>query len=126
MHATAHYENVHVDESPMYGAAHEPSVSRATRRRRFDGDISGEGTADVLIARGTADQLGYVATERIVGSVHGKTGTLLLQHGAAIDRGAMTPFGYIVPGSGTGELMGIRGEVRIATDTLTLTYDFES
>ena len=49
-----------------------------------------------------------------------------LQHGAAIDRGAMTPFGYIVPGSGTGDLKGIRGEVRIGTDTLTLTYEFES
>lgn len=125
MQATSTYENVHADESPMSGAANEATVSRGTRRRRFDGEMSGEGTADVLIARGTSDRLGYVATERFVGSVRGKSGTFLFQHGAAIDRGVLTPFGYIVPGTGTGELTGIRGEVRIETDTLTLTYDFE-
>lgn len=125
MQAISTYENVHADESPMSGAANEPTVARGTRRRRFDGEISGEGTADVLIARGTADQLGYVATERFVGSVLGRSGTFLLQHGAAIDRGVMTPFGYIVPGTGTGELAGIRGEVKVAPDTLTLTYDFQ-
>jgi uncharacterized protein DUF3224 len=126
MQATSTYENVHADESPLSGAAYEATVSRGTRRRRLDGEISGEGTADVLIARGTAeDRLGYVATERFVGSVLGKSGTFLFQHGAMIDRGVLTPFGYIVPGTGTGELMGIRGEVRVATDTLTLTYDFE-
>lgn len=125
MQARSTYENVHADESPMSGAANEATVSRGTRRRRFDGEISGEGTADILIARGSDDRLGYVATERFVGSVAGKSGTFLLQHGAAMDRGVVTPFGYIVPGTGTGELMGIRGEVQIAADTLTLTYDFE-
>lgn len=125
MQAQCTYENVHADESPISGAANEPAISRGTRRRRFDGEISGEGTAEILVARGTADRLGYVATERFVGSVQGKSGTFLLQHGSAIDRGELTPFGYIVPGTGTGELAGIRGEVRMTTDTLMLTYDFE-
>lgn len=125
MHATATYENVQSDESPISGAGDEAIIARGTRRRRFDGEITGEGTVDVFIAHGTADQLGYVATERFVGSVHGKSGSFLLQHGAAIDRGAMTPFGYIVPGSGRGELAGIRGEVTVTMETLTLTYDFE-
>src|SRR5512138_1680059 len=116
MQATSMYENVHADESPMSGAANEATISRGTRRHRFDGEISGEGTADILIARGTADRLGYVATERFAGSVLGKSGTFLMQHGAAIDRGVLTPFGYIVPGTGTGELMGIRGDVRLGPD----------
>lgn len=126
MQATARYENIHADESPISGAASEATVSRGTRRRRLDGEMSGEGTADILIARGTAeDRLGYVATERFVGSVQGKPGTFLFQHGAMIDRGVLTPFGYIVPCTGTGQLTGIRGEVRVGPDTLTLTYDFE-
>ena len=126
MHATSTYENVHGDESPLSGAANEPTVSRGIRRRRFEGEVSGEGTADILIARGTAEgRLGYVATERFAGSVVGKSGTFLFQHGAAMDRGVLTPFGYIVPGTGTGELTGIRGEMRVGADTLTLTYDFE-
>ena len=49
MQATSTYENVHADESPLSGAAHEASVSRGTRRRRFDGEVSGEGTADILM-----------------------------------------------------------------------------
>ncbi len=125
MQATSTYETLHADESPLSGAADEATVLRGTRRRRFAGDIAGEGTADILIAQGTPERVGYVATERFTGSVAGRSGTFLFQHGAAIDRGDLTPFGYIVPGTGTGELAGIRGEVRMGTDTLTLSYDFE-
>ncbi|HKV52797.1 MAG TPA: DUF3224 domain-containing protein [Gemmatimonadaceae bacterium] len=125
MQVIARYENVEADESPLSGAPNEANVSRGTRRRRFDGEISGQGTADVLIARGADDRFGYVATERFVGTVMGKPGTFLFQHGAKMDRGTLQQFGYIVPGTGTGELEGIRGDVRVDMETLTLTCDFE-
>jgi Protein of unknown function (DUF3224) len=42
----------------------------------------------------------------------------------------LRPFGYIVPGSGTGELQGLQGEATISVSTtgehtLTLDYDFQ-
>ncbi|MGH7646503.1 MAG: SDR family oxidoreductase, partial [Gemmatimonadaceae bacterium] len=54
-----------------------------------------------------ADRLGYVATDRFTGSVSGRAGSFVFQHGGTIDRGKLTPFGYLVPGSGTGELEGL-------------------
>jgi hypothetical protein len=53
----------------------------------------------------------------------------LFQHGGAIERGVLRPFGYVVPGSGTGDLRGLRGEAGISVTAagmqiLTLDYDF--
>jgi len=76
------------------------------------------------------DRIGYVASDRFAGQLGERRGSLVFQHGGPIDRGALQSFGYIVPGSGTGELRGLRGEVTIAVTaagehTLTLDYDFE-
>ena len=73
---------------------------------------------------------GYVASERIVGRLGGRAGTFVLQHGALGGAGVdQRTFGHIVPGSGTGELVGLRGEAEITVTpegghTLTLEYDF--
>jgi hypothetical protein len=128
--ARATYVNVSADEAPIGEQTDGPSVSRGTVQRRFEGDLAGESTADVLIARGAPDRLGYVATDRFTGRVGDRTGSFLFQHGGTIDRGQLTPFGYVVPGSGTGELAGIRGTVKIefippSTHALTLVYDFD-
>ena len=50
----------------------------------------------------------------------------MLQHGGIGDDTGQHAFGHIVPGSGTGELRGLRGEAAFAHDAdgarLTLTY----
>ena len=73
---------------------------------------------------------GYVVCERVVGRLGNRSGSFVLQHGGLIGPG-LPPhtFGHVVPGSGTGELAGLTGEVKIdraedGTHTLTLDYGF--
>ncbi|MEP6730408.1 MAG: DUF3224 domain-containing protein [bacterium] len=127
-HAT--YVNLSADEQPSGDASAGATISQGHVHRRFEGGIVGESAAAVLIARGTPERLGYVATDRFSGRVGDRTGDFVFQHGGTIDRGTLTPFGYVVPGSGTDELAGLTGTIRIefippATHTLTLHYDFE-
>jgi hypothetical protein len=101
MEANGVYENVEADEVPYGDRSGSASLSRGTVRRRFQGEIAGDSVADVLIARGAADRL-------FTGRVGDRTGTFVFQHGGTIDLGVLSPFGYVVPGSGTGQLAGLR------------------
>jgi hypothetical protein len=64
----------------------------------------------------TAGSAGYVAIERVEGTLEGKQGAFVLQHFGVMDRGAPSLKVAIVPDSGTGELAGISGsfDIRIA------------
>ena len=128
--ARATYVNLSADEQPSDDPAGGATISQGHVRRRFEGEIVGESAAAVLIARGTPERLGYVATDRFEGRLGDRSGGFVFQHGGTIDRGTLTPFGYVVPGSGTDELAGLTGTIQIefippATHALTLHYDFE-
>lgn len=57
---------------------------------------------------------GYVAIERVTGSLAGKTGTFVLQHLGAMTRGESTLWSVtVVPDSATGELLGLSGKMTI-------------
>ena len=74
----------------------------------------------------------YVGFERVVGHVHGRSGSFVLHHTAssAGPSGERSAAWSVVPGSATGELRGLRGEARIINEpdgghSFTLDYDFE-
>jgi hypothetical protein len=92
-------------------------LSRATTvRKRFAGPLEGESVAELLMCGEAA----YLANERVRGTLEGRTGTFVLQHGAVTDRGS---FGYVVPGSGTGDLAGVRGEAVMEHGRIALEYE---
>ena len=129
--AIAAYENTAGDETAYDERAGSPALLRATVRRDFHGDLTGQSVAEVLVCRSAADRLGYVATDRFEGRLGDRMGSFVFQHGGPIDRGVLRSFGYIVPGSGTGELSELQGDVTIAVTeagghSLTLDYDFEA
>jgi len=93
-----------------------PPRGRATVRKTFTGSVEGSSVADLLTCRGDHGEA-YVALERVDAAVEGRAGTFVIQHGAARGEDAEPiSFGYIVPGSGTGELAGITGEAEFAHD----------
>jgi hypothetical protein len=97
-------------------------------RKVFTGDLEATSVADLLTCQAAEDAAGYVASEVVEGTLAGKTGSFVIQHGGTIDGTTTTPFGYIVPGSGTGELAGLRGSAEFRHDEngaiLTLDYEF--
>ena len=103
-------------------------LSRTRIAKTFSGDLAGTSVTQAVMAVTQEGSAGYVAIELIVGSLHGRQGSFLLQHSATATRGAQSGSYTIVPDSGTGQLAGLSGEGDIAVDadgahTLTLDYD---
>jgi hypothetical protein len=99
---------------------------RLTIEKQFRGDLDASGKGEMLTAgaieKGSA---GYVAIERVSGSLHGRNGTFALQHHGTMTRGVPRLSIIVVPDSGTGELAGLAGEMTIDLDGGTHSYGFE-
>ncbi len=82
--------------------------------KRFHGDLEGTSVGEMLAA-GTATKgsAGYVAIERVEGTLHERNGTFVLQHSGTMNRGAPTLSVTVVPDSGTEELAGLAGKLDI-------------
>lgn len=118
----ARFEITERNETVYDEPAEGPNLTKVTIRKRYRGDIEGSGTVHVLTAQG-ATGAGYVASERIEGTLDGRTGTFVIQHGGLADGDRQSTFGSIVPNSGTGALTGISGHAREAQpEVLTLDY----
>lgn len=68
---------------------------------------------------------GYVAVERVTGKLQGRSGTFVLQHSGTMARGAQQLTISVMPDSGTGELVGLAGQMVIIIADGKHSYDFE-
>ncbi len=71
-----------------------------------------------------------VGLERVVGRLGNRWGSFVLEHSGTFEGGVAEASWSVVPGSGTGELRGLRGEGGFASAhaqhyPITLDYDFE-
>jgi hypothetical protein len=94
--------------------------------KRFHGALQATSQGQMLAAR-TEEQgsAGYVAIERVSGTLAGREGTFVLQHSGIMDRGQKQLTVTVVPGSGTGALAGLRGTMDIVITEGKHEYDFE-
>jgi hypothetical protein len=101
------------DEEAPY--AEDPGVSYARIRigKTFRGDIEAHSTVEMLSVRAENRGAGYVAVERISGSVHNHFGTFALLHAGTMAGETQWARWPVVPGSGTADLVRIAGEGRI-------------
>src|SRR5437588_446218 len=81
------------------------TLGRMSIDKELHGDLEGTSKGEMLTA-GTPVQgsAGYVAIERVSGTLHGRRGTFVLQHTGTMTRGAPRLSITVVPDSGTGEL----------------------
>jgi Protein of unknown function (DUF3224) len=56
---------------------------------------------------------GYVAIEQVIGTLHGRQGSFVLQHSGTMTRGVQQLTITVVPDSGTGELVGLGGTMSL-------------
>jgi len=94
--------------------------------KQFHGDLEGTSKGQMLTAttdvKGSA---GYVAIERVTGTLHGRSGSFVLQHSGTLTKGAAQQSITVVPDSGTGQLVGIAGKMTITIADGKHSYDFE-
>ena len=98
------------EPTPYDEMADGPSLFENRVNETFTGDIEGEGTVRVIQAARKDGSATFVGIERVRGAVGGRKGSFLLQiNGTDLGRERKAEW-FVVPGSGTGDLKGLRGE----------------
>ena len=99
---------------PADSATDNTAIGRFALDKQFHGDLEGVSNGEMLgagnPATGTA---GYVAIEQVTGILNGLTGSFALQHFGAMEENKFELTVKVVPGSGTGDLIGISGRMTI-------------
>lgn len=97
------------DEKPFSEGDNLPKLTRASVAKTFTGDIEGEGQVEYLMMYRGDGSATFVGFERIVGRIGSKTGTFVLQRIGTFENGEAKEAYSVVPGSATGELLGLKG-----------------
>ena len=100
-------------------------MKRMSIEKQIQGDLEATSTGEMMAAGDPkTGQAGYVAMEVVTGKLGDRTGSFALQHKALMDSGGQVLEVLVVPGSGTAELQGIRGQFTIAITDGQHRYDF--
>jgi hypothetical protein len=106
--------------------AGDPTVGRMSIDKQFHGDLEATSKGQMLaISTDVKGSAGYVAMERVTGTLEGRTGTFALQHSGTMTRGVPELLITVVPDSGTDQLVGLSGKMRINIVEGKHSYEFE-
>ena len=102
-------------------------VGRMEIDKQFQGDLAGTSKGQMLMASSGSvkDSAGYVAIERVTGTLNGRRGSFYLQHTGVMTRGVGELTITVIPDSGTDQLVGLRGRMNIIIAEGKHSYEFE-
>ncbi len=110
---------------PLSEVASKTTIARMSIDKVFHGQLEAKSQGEFL-ATGSADGSGgYVAMERVTGTLDGKAGSFVLQHSATMTRKVPEMTVTVVPDSGTGELVGLSGAMKIIIADGKHSYEFD-
>lgn len=125
-HITGSFEVKLTPQSPT-PAIESAKLGRQTIDKQFHGDLNATSLGEMLAAmtevKGSA---GYVAIERVTGTLLGKAGSFVLMHTGTMNRGTPQLTVQVVPDSGTDALIGLTGQmgIQITDGKHFYTFDF--
>lgn len=108
-------------------AAGGAAVGRMLLDKQFHGALEAVSKGQML-ASGTGaagSSGGYVAMEYVSGTLEGRKGTFVLMHSATMTAGVPALSVTVVPGSGTGDLVGLAGKMEIVIADGEHSYVFD-
>jgi hypothetical protein len=128
--ATGQIEVKTYDDKPYDELEGGPVLHRISVTETFHGDIEGEGRVQFLQVVRQDTSASFVGVERVVGTLAGRGGSFVLQDQGTLEGNTVKGDWFVVPGSGTGELAGLRGEGGFVAELgqhaqITLDYWFE-
>lgn len=113
-------------QKPDNSQAEAANLPRMSLDKQFHGDLEAIGQGEMLsLLDREKGSGGYVALERVTGTLEGRSGSFVLQHHAVMTRGTPEMRIQVVPDSGTGELTGISGTMTIRIDGGQHYYGFD-
>ena len=94
--------------------------------KTLSGDLAGTSKGQMVGAFTAVEgSAGYVALERVTGTLNGRKGSFILQHSGSMSRGTQTIIVTVVPDSGTEELTGLAGTMQIIIEGKKHSYVFD-
>jgi hypothetical protein len=118
--------DVKLTPQPSDREPEDSALGRMWLDKEFHGDLEATSRGQMLTAmtdvKGSA---GYVAIERVSGTLGGRAGSFVLQHTGTMARGTPSLTITVVPDSGTGELTGLSGGMTIIVTDGKHSYELE-
>jgi hypothetical protein len=96
--------------TPYDERADAPNVVEINVTERFSGDVTGDGAVRFVQALRKDGSASFCGIERVDGAVAGRPGSFLLQDTGTVEGDVVKGTWFVIPGSGSGELIGLRGE----------------
>ena len=111
--ATGRFD-VNLTPQPADPPIETANLARMLLDKTFAGDLAATSKGQMVAAlTAVENSAGYVAMERVSGTLHGRSGTFALQHSSTMARGTPQQSIIVVPDSGTAELVGLTGNMVI-------------
>jgi hypothetical protein len=111
-HGKGGFEVKSWDEKPYNEIDGLAKLTRTSVANQYQGVIEGEGASAGLMVYGADGSASFVSLERVIGRVGDRSGSFVLQGSGTYDNAERVARGawFVVPGSATGDLAGLRGE----------------
>ena len=114
MHASGYFDVKLAPQAADNPQARTAQIDRLSIDKKYHGDVQGTSTGQMQAIKDDRDTGAYVALEKVVASFKGRNGTFMLMHYGYMSQGAVGRWLVeIVPNSGTGELAGLSGTMKI-------------
>jgi ABC-type enterochelin transport system substrate-binding protein len=92
-----------------YDHTANPALTEIHITEAFAGDIEGESTVRALQFQRADKSASQVSMQRVRGKIAGRQGAFVLQGSETVENGKIKAIWFVVPGSGTDGLVGLRG-----------------
>lgn len=102
----------------------DKTLARYSLDKQFHGDLEASSKGEMLSAGNPSTSGGYVAIEKVSGTLNGRSGSFVLQHSATMENTKPHLSVFVVPGSGSAELSGISGTMDIVIESGKHAYIF--
>jgi hypothetical protein len=102
------------------------ALGRMLLDKQYHGDLEATAHGEMLtVMTDVKGSAVYVAVERVTGSLGGRRGSFAMAHKGTMARGAQELTIIVVPDSGSGELSGLSGSMKIEIVEGKHFYEFE-
>ncbi len=96
-------------EAKPYDETVSPALVEIRLSETFTGDIDGESPVRALQVLRNDRSACLVSVQRFHGKLGGRQGTFVLQGSETVENGKIKATWFVIPGSGTSDLSGLRG-----------------
>jgi Protein of unknown function (DUF3224) len=127
-HGTGTFTITGWDEKPYEEDQDGGKLTKAHVTASFEGEITGDGSVEYLMAYPDESYASIVGLQRVKGAVGDRSGSFVLVLAGTFEGGKARCDWSVVPGSGTGDLKGLSGIGNFVTGeagSADYTFDYD-